>query len=66
MNANVKFFLELATNKVAAKLQAVGYTAGQAAEFITRPGHMVDILNLAQDLHMQAIDAVLDGRIVAA
>lgn len=63
MNVNVKFFISLAVEKVCEKLAAAGFTAEQAAHYITLPGHKVEILNLAENLHMQAIDAVTSGKI---
>lgn len=63
MNANVKFFISMAVEKVCAKLAVAGFTAEQAAHYITLPGHQVEILIMAESLHMQAIDAVIAGKI---
>lgn len=64
-SSNFRFFFKLAVEKASAKLAAQGYVASQVAEYLSRPGHMLDLLKFAEDLHMQAVDAVVAGRVAA-
>lgn len=61
INANVKFFFELAVKKSAAKLAAQGFGAEAIAHQLSLPGHLLDLLDFAKDLHMQAIDRILEA-----
>lgn len=56
---NFNFFFKLAVEKSSVKLAAQGATAAQVVEFLSRPGHMLELLKFAEDLHMQAIDKII-------
>lgn len=64
-SSNFRFFFSLAVEKASAKLAAKGFTAEQVAEWLSLPGHLVDLLKFAEDLHIQAVDAVIAGRVQA-
>lgn len=64
-SSNFHFFFKLAVEKAGAKLAAIGCGADQIAETLSRPGHMLDLLKFAEDLHMQAVDAVVAGKVAA-
>lgn len=56
INANVKFFFEMAVKKSAAKLADQGFGPEAIAQQLSMPGHLLDLLDFAKDLHMQAVD----------